>query len=109
MPNQPFRVSIACTFAVALLLCTTTITAQTSNCTAGSSVPAKAVCSAAESFFATLSATQRNGVQYAFNRATASSKWSNLPCAAACNNGLRFSTLSPAQLEAALAVAQAAL
>ncbi|HYH06323.1 MAG TPA: DUF3500 domain-containing protein [Thermoanaerobaculia bacterium] len=109
MPNQPFRVSIAGIFAVALLLCTTTITAQTSNCTAGSSVPTKAVCSAAESFFATLSATQKNGVQFAFDRATASSKWSNLPCGAACRNGLRFSTLSATQLEAALAVAQAAL
>ena len=109
MPNQPFRVSVACTFAVALLLCTTTVAAQTSNCTEGSSVPAKAVCSAAENFLATLSPTQRNGVQYAFNRTTASTKWSNLPCGAACNNGLQFSTLSPTQLEAALAVAQAAL
>jgi Protein of unknown function (DUF3500)/Calx-beta domain len=109
MPTQPFRVTIACTFAVALLLCTTSITAQTSNCSAGSSAPTKAVCSAGESFFATLSATQKNGVQFAFNRATASSKWSNLPCGAACRNGLQFSTLSPTQLEAALAVAQAAL
>lgn len=109
MPNEPLRVSIACTFAVALLLCTTTVTAQTSNCTAGSSVPAKAVCSAAESLLATLSATQRNGIQYAFNRTTAASKWSNLPCGAACNNGLQFSTLSAPQLEAVLAVAQAAL
>ncbi|HEX6084351.1 MAG TPA: DUF3500 domain-containing protein [Thermoanaerobaculia bacterium] len=109
MPSQPLRVAFACTFAVALLLCTTTASAQTSNCTAGSSVPAKAVCSAAESFFATLSATQKNGVQYAFNRTTASTKWSNLPCGAACNNGLQFSTLSSTQLEAALAVAQAAL
>jgi len=109
MPNQTLRVSIACTFALALLLCATTVTAQTSNCTAGSSVPAKAVCSAAESLLATLSATQRNGVQFAFDRTTASTKWSNLPCGAACRNGLRFSTLSPAQFEAALAVAQAAL
>lgn len=109
MPNQPLRVSIACTFAVALLLCTTTVTAQTVNCTAGSSVPAKAVCSAAESLLATLTATQRDGVQFAFNRTTASSKWSNLPCGAACRNGLQFSTLSPTQFEAALAVAQAAL
>jgi hypothetical protein len=59
--------------------------------------------------FATLSATQKNGVQFAFDRATASSKWSNLPCGAACRNGLQFSTLSATQLEAALAVAQAAL
>jgi len=109
MPNQPFRVLIACTFAVALLLCTTTVNAQTSNCTAGSSVPAKAVCSAAESLLATLSSTQRNGIQFAFDRTTASSKWSNLPCGAACRNGLRFSTLSATQLVAALAVAQAAL
>ena len=109
MPNQPLRVSIACTFAVVILLCTTTVSAQTSNCTAGSSAPAKAVCSAAESLFATLSATQKNGVQFAFDRATASSKWSNLPCGAACRNGLQFSTLSATQLEAALAVAQAAL
>ena len=109
MPNHPSRVSIACAFAVALLLCTTTAAAQTSNCTAGSSVPAKAVCSAAESLLATLSATQRNGVQFAFNRTTASTKWSNLPCGAACRNGLQFSTLSATQLEAALAVAQAAL
>lgn len=109
MPTQPLRLWIACTFAVALLLRTTAVTAQTSNCSAGSGAPAKAVCSAAENFLATLSPTQRNGVQYAFNRATASSKWSNLPCGAACRNGLQFSTLSPAQLEAALAVAQAAL
>lgn len=109
MPSQPLRLRIAGTFALVLLLCTTTVTAQTSNCTAGSSVPAKAVCSAAESLLATLSATERSGVQYAFDRTTASTKWSNLPCGAACRNGLRFSTLSPAQLEAALAVAQAAL
>ena len=50
-----------------------------------------------------------NGIQFAFNRATASSKWSNLPCGAACRNGLQFSTLSATQLDAALAVAQAAL
>lgn len=109
MPSQPLRLWIACTFAVALLLRTTAVPAQASNCTAGSSAPAKAVCSAAENLLATLSPTQRNGVQYAFNRTTASSKWSNLPCGAACNNGLQFSTLSPTQLEAALAVAQAAL
>ncbi|HEX7153585.1 MAG TPA: DUF3500 domain-containing protein [Thermoanaerobaculia bacterium] len=107
MPSQPLRLRIACT--IALLLCTTVASAQTSNCTAGSSVSAKAVCSAAESLLATLSAQQRSGVQYVFNRSTASTKWSNLPCGAACNNGLQFSTLSPAQLAAALGVAQAAL
>lgn len=101
MPNK--------TFAVALLLLATSLSAQTSNCTAGSSVPAKAVCSAAESFFATLSPAQKSGVQYAFNRATAATKWSNLPCGSACRNGLQFSTLSAAQLESALNVAQAAL
>ena len=91
------------------MLCTTTVDAQTSNCIAGSSVATKAVCGAAENLLATLSATQRDGIQFAFNRATAASKWSNLPCGAACRNGLQFSTLSATQLEAALAVAQAAL
>ncbi|HEY0142199.1 MAG TPA: DUF3500 domain-containing protein [Thermoanaerobaculia bacterium] len=109
MLSRPLRLWIACTFAVALLLRTTTVAAQTSNCTAGSSVPAKAVCGAAESLLATLSATQKNGIQHAFDRTTASTKWSNLPCGAACNTGLQFSTLSATQLEAALAVAQAAL
>jgi hypothetical protein len=109
MPIQPFRVSIAAAFALALLFCTPTVPAQTSNCTAGSGAPAKAVCSAAESFLATLSPAQRNGVQYPFDRTIAATKWSNLPCGAACNNGLQFSALSPAQLEAALAVAQTAL
>ena len=84
-----------------VLLCTTTVNAQPSNCTAGSSVPAKAVCSAAENLLATLSATQKNGIQFAFNRTTASTKWSNLPCGAACRNGLQFSTLSATQLQAA--------
>jgi hypothetical protein len=109
MPNQPLRVSIACTFAVALLFCAMPVTVHASNCTAGNSGPARAVCAAAESLLATLSAPQKNGVQFAFNRATASGKWSNLPCGAACRNGLQFSTLSATQLEAALAVAQAAL
>lgn len=109
MPNQPSRAALGCAFAVALLLCTTTVSAQASHCTAGSSVPAKAVCSAAENLLATLSATQKNGIQYPFNRATASTRWSNLPCGAACNNGLQFSTLSATQREAALGVAQAAL
>lgn len=109
MLNQPFRASIGCTFAVALLLCTATVSAETGNCTAGTSAPARATCSAAESFLTTLSPTQKSGVQYAFDRTTAASKWSNLPCGAGCNNGLQFSTLSPTQLEAALAVAQAAL
>ena len=108
MPSQPFRSSIAFAIAVALLACTEA-PAQTSNCTGGSSAPARAVCSAAEDFIATLSATQAGAVQYPFDRATAASKWSNLPCGSACNNGLQFSTLSPAQLEAALAVAQTAL
>jgi hypothetical protein len=108
MPTLPLR-SIALTFAVALLFGATTVRAQTSNCTAGSSAPAKAVCSAAENFFATLSPTQKSGVQYPFDRTIAATKWSNLPCGAECRNGLRFSTLSATQLDAALSVAQAAL
>jgi hypothetical protein len=107
--HQPFRIPIAATFAAALLLCASTVNAQTNNCSSGSSVPVKAVCTAAENLLATLSASQRNGIQFPFNRATASSKWSNLPCGAACRNGLQFSSLSATQLDATLAVAQAAL
>ena len=62
------------------------------------------VCAASETFMATLSANQKTAVVYPFNRTTAATKWSNLPCAEACHNGLRFSTLSSAQLDAALDV-----
>lgn len=85
-----------------------TAVAQT-NCTGASSSAAQPVCAAAENFLSTLSATQKSGVVYPFDRATAATKWSNLPCGSACRNGLQFSTLNSTQLNAALGVAQAAL
>lgn len=91
-----------------ITLVSVTASAQT-NCTGSSSSAVQAVCAAAENFLSTLSATQKSAVVYAFNRTTAATKWSNLPCASACHNGLQFSTLSSAQLNAALGVGQAAL
>jgi hypothetical protein len=94
--------------ALATTVLAISASAQT-HCTGSSSSAVQPVCAAAENFMATLSATQKSGVVYPFNRATAASKWSNLPCGASCHNGLQFSTLSSAQLDAALGVAQAAL
>jgi hypothetical protein len=94
----------------ALLVTVTALAASAqTNCTGSSSTAVQPVCAAAENFLSTLSATQKSGVIYPFNRATAAGKWSNLPCGSACRNGLQFSTLSGAQLDAALGVAQAAL
>ena len=100
-----FRASI---YALVLTVAAIGAAAQT-NCTGSSSSAVQPVCAAAENFLSTLSATQRSGVVYPFNRATAAGKWSNLPCGSSCRNGLQFSTLSGTQLDAALGVAQAAL
>jgi hypothetical protein len=100
-----FRASI---YALVMTVAAVGVTGQT-NCTGSSSSAVQPVCAAAENFLATLSPAQRSGVVYPFNRTTAATKWSNLPCGSACHNGLQFSTLSSAQLDAALGVAQAAL
>jgi hypothetical protein len=100
-----FRASL---YALLLTIVTLSVAAQT-NCTGSSSSGVQPVCVAAENFLSTLSATQRSGVVYTFNRATAATKWSNLPCGSSCHNGLQFSTLDSTQLNAALGVAQAAL
>lgn len=67
-----------------------------------------AVVNATNTFLATLSSTQQTSVKYDLTSANAKI-WSNLPVSAASRNGLAFSTLSSTQLEAALAVAKAAL
>ncbi|HJQ36660.1 MAG TPA: DUF3500 domain-containing protein [Thermoanaerobaculia bacterium] len=95
-------------YALAMTVVAVSATAQT-HCTGSSSSAVQPVCAAAENFLSTLSATQKSGVVYPFNRVTAATKWSNLPCASSCHNGLQFSTLSSTQLNAALGVAQAAL
>lgn len=102
------RASVAGIALFFLLLITRPAAAQT-NCTGSANLPAQAVCTAAESFLATLTSSQRSNVVYDFNRATASTKWSNLPCGSSCHNGLMFGSLTGAQLTAALAVAQTAL
>lgn len=67
-----------------------------------------AVYNAAQAFFATLSSSQSNSVIYAHNL-TNSEAWSNLPISAATRNGLRFDSLSTAQMAAALNVATNAI
>ena len=66
------------------------------------------VYNAVKAFFATLSSSQSNSVIYAYTL-TNSEAWSNLPIGAASRNGLRFDSLSSAQLAAALNVGTNAL
>ncbi|MFT3822826.1 MAG: DUF3500 domain-containing protein [Chitinophagaceae bacterium] len=79
--------------------------AATASCTSLSGV-AKIVC-LADAFLATLSSTQQSQVVLTLNLTNAK-RWSNLPCALSCRNGLLFSSLSSAQQAAALALIQAA-
>jgi hypothetical protein len=76
------------------------------------SLPARAdtaaVVNATNAFLATLSSSQQTAVKYDFTSANAKI-WSNLPVTMSSRNGLAFSTLSQTQLNAVLAVAQAAL
>ncbi|MGI4886943.1 MAG: DUF3500 domain-containing protein [Janthinobacterium lividum] len=66
------------------------------------------VVTAANTFLATLSASQRSAVLLTRTKAL-SVKWSNLPCGSSCRNGLQLtSSLTAAQLAAAMAVVQAA-
>jgi hypothetical protein len=54
-----------------------------------------------------LSAAQQTTLQKTYTT-TLARKWSNLPCGSGCRNGVQFSTLTAAQLTAAMAVIQAA-
>ncbi|MGI4742743.1 MAG: DUF3500 domain-containing protein [Janthinobacterium lividum] len=66
------------------------------------------VVTAANAFLATLSTAQRSTVVKTRTKALAIN-WSNLPCGSSCRNGLQLtSSLTAAQLTAALAVVQAA-
>ena len=88
--------------------CTLSVTvnaAANSDCASLSGV-AKVVC-LANTFLATLSTAQQSSVILTLNLTNAK-RWSNLPCALTCRNGLLFSSLSTAQQVAALAVIQAA-
>ncbi|GGR23306.1 DUF3500 domain-containing protein [Deinococcus ruber] len=68
---------------------------------------ARVVCTA-NAFLATLSAAQKAQVLLPASKANAV-KWSNLPTTFVPRNGVRFSTLSAAQLTAAEAVVKAAM
>ena len=65
------------------------------------------VVTAALAFKATLTTTQQSTLQQTYT-ATLARKWSNLPCGSGCRNGIQFSSLTSAQLTAALAVIQEA-
>lgn len=88
--------------------CTLSLTvnsAATTSCTSLSGV-AKIVC-LANAFIATLTSSQQSQVVLTLNLTNAK-RWSNLPCALSCRNGLLFSSLTSAQQAAALALIQAA-
>jgi hypothetical protein len=65
------------------------------------------VVTKALAFKASLTAAQQTTLEKTYTAALAR-KWSNLPCGANCRNGIQFSTLTAAQLTAALQVIQAA-
>jgi hypothetical protein len=92
----------SCSFAVTV----NNATAST-GCSTSSSIASKVVCLANE-FLATLSTAQQASVVLTLNKSNAI-RWSNLPCGLSCRNGLAFSSLTPAQLAAAKAVAAAAM
>ena len=81
-------------------------TTTTTDCSTATTNTAKVVC-AAEAFLATLSSTQKAAVVLSYAQANAI-KWSNLPCGSTCRVGLQLSTLTAAQVTAALAVVAAA-
>ena len=80
-------------------------TAATTSCTSLSGT-AKVVC-LANTFLSTLSSAQQSQVVITLNLTNAK-RWSNLPCALSCRNGILFGNLNSAQQAAALAVIQAA-
>lgn len=88
--------------------CTLSVTvnaAASGDCASVTGV-AKIVC-LANAFLATLSTAQQSAAILTLNLTNAK-RWSNLPCALSCRNGLLFSSLTTAQQTAALALIQAA-
>lgn len=65
------------------------------------------VVTAALAFKATLSTSEQATLEQTYT-STLARKWSNLPCGSTCRNGIQFSALTSTQLDAALAVIQAA-
>lgn len=84
----------------------TVTTSSAGDCSSATTQIEKLVC-LAENFLATLTSTQQTSAVITLNLTNAK-RWSNLPCALSCRNGLLFSSLSSTQLTAALAVIEAA-
>ncbi|MFT4152555.1 DUF3500 domain-containing protein [Parafilimonas sp.] len=80
-------------------------TSTTADCSSSTGV-AKVVC-LANAFLSTLTSDQQSSVVLTLNLENAK-RWSNLPCALSCRNGLLFGDLTTAQQTAALAVIKAA-
>jgi Protein of unknown function (DUF3500) len=104
-PTSPGTASFAITFGGQSCTLALTVNAVSASCSSQTGV-AKIVCLANE-FLATLTTTQQASVVVALNLTNAK-RWSNLPCALTCRNGLLFSSLTTAQQTAALALIQAA-
>ncbi|WP_228450779.1 DUF3500 domain-containing protein [Chryseolinea soli] len=85
---------------------TVTTTSSTSDCGSATTQIEKLVC-LANTFLGTLTSTQQSSVVITLNLTNAK-RWSNLPCALSCRNGLLFSSLTTAQQTAALALIEAA-
>lgn len=85
---------------------TVTTSTTTSDCSSATTQIEKLVC-LANTFLSTLTSTQQSSVVITLNLTNAK-RWSNLPCALSCRNGLLFSSLTTAQQTAALAVIEAA-
>ncbi len=90
----------SCTMAL-----TVNAAGSATDCASATGV-AKVVC-LANTFLATLTSAQQSSVLLTLNLTNAK-RWSNLPCALSCRNGLLFSSLTTAQQTAALALIQAA-
>ena len=84
----------------------TVTTSSTSDCSSATTQIEKLVC-LANTFMATLTSTQQSSVAITLNLTNAK-RWSNLPCALSCRNGLLFSSLTTAQQTAALALIEVA-
>ena len=91
---------------VATISAGSSTTTTTTDCSTATTTTARVVC-AADAFLATLTDAQKASVVLAYSQ-TSAIKWSNLPCGSACRVGLQLSSLTTAQVAAALAVVQAA-
>lgn len=105
-PTSSGTASFVITFGGQTVTITLTVnSATTADCSSATGVT-KIVC-LANAFLATLTTTQQTSVVLTLNLSNAK-RWSNLPCALSCRNGLLFSSLTSAQQTAALALIQAA-